>query len=56
MIHDVHKKLLLRNERQKQNRKQQERQEEEADGEGVKQVEMTIRWQQEVYGRRQPDK
>lgn len=42
-----------------ENREQQERQEEEEEeaiGEGVKQVEMTIMWQQEVYGRRQPDK
>lgn len=52
MIHDVHKKLLLRSERQKQNRGK-ERKEREEEAEGVRektQVEMTIKCQQEVDG------
>lgn len=52
MIHDVHKKLLLRSERQKQNR-EKERKEREEEAGGVKektQVEKTIKCQQEVDG------
>lgn len=52
MIHDVHKKLLLRSERQKQNR-EKERKEREEEAGGVRektQVEMTIKCQQEVDG------
>lgn len=56
MIHDVHKKLLLRSERQKQNREKERKEQEEENEEeagGVKektQVEMTIKCQQEVDG------